>query len=313
MNFWRKSQPRPKAETSNALNAAISQLWQDQATHDKDSFNQQITPIYTQLLEHLKQHQITEAAEQQLLELLHNTAKACRYRWTLRLPLKRPGSDYRKYEIIYTDALVTAMAVDCLMQQHNEPPEQLAEQLLTKDTLNKLKADPVVWEDWLGYFQHAEKGGLYAVAIQKRPERQVRIRPTKKTKTTEIAAPKPPPPGSGRAMLDAIKTALNDGSLSYNQPGDAVQVDRVGRTFLEHPKILNWCKEQLDLDEDLKKLKSRFSRLKVLNRCQQGKQLFYGRSGQQGHRRVGYIVDNPGILWQHQAPAGQFQIEKHDP
>ena len=113
-------------------------------------------------------------------------------------------------------------------------------------------------------------------------------------------------------MLDAIKAALNDGSLSYNQPGDFIQVDRAGRTFLEHPKILTWCNEQLALDEDLKKLKSRFSRLKVLHRSEQGKQLFYGRAGQQGHRRVGYVVDNPGIFWHHRAPTGSFAIEKFD-
>jgi hypothetical protein len=309
MKQWRKqtTKQQHKANKPNELNAAISQLWQDQATHTKDSFNQHIVPIYTQLLEKIKQHQSNEAAEQQLLNLLNNTAKACRYRWTLRLPLKRPGSDYRKYEIVYTDALVTAMAIDCLKHHQNEPPEQLAETLIPRNLLNKFKADPIVWQDWLGYFQQAEQGGLYVVSIQKRPEKPIRKPQTKKP--TVKAVPKPPPPGSGRAMLDAIKTALNDGTLSYNQPGDAVQVDREGRTFLEHPRILKWCNDQLQLNEDLKKLKSRFSRLKVLNRSEQGKQLLYGRQHKRDRRRIGYVVENPSIIWTDGAPSGTFCIE----
>lgn len=110
-------------------------------------------------------------------------------------------------------------------------------------------------------------------------------------------------------MLEAIKSALADGSLSYNQPGDAVQLDREGRAFLEHPKILKWCCEQLQLEDDLKKLKSRFSRLKVHKRSAQGKQLFYGRRGKHDRRRVGYVLENPTVLWPENAPAGQFVIE----
>jgi hypothetical protein len=298
----------PKATRATELNAAISQLWQDQATHSKADFNQQIVPIYTQLLDTLKNYQSQQHAEQQLLDLLKNTAKACRTRWTTRLPMKRPGSDYRKYELIYTDALITAMAIE-QVQKHNAdtPPEQLAAKHLPATTLTKLRTDPIVWEDWLGYFQQKEQGGLYAVANGKIPT-QIIKRPKNKT-PRPTPQNKPPPPGSGRAMLEAIKSALKDGTLSYNQPQDFIQVDRAGRTFLEHPKVLRWCGERLGLDEDLKKLKSRFSRLKVIHRSQQGRQLFQGRRGKQDHRRVGYLLDNPSVLWQGEPPAGQFIIE----
>ena len=110
-------------------------------------------------------------------------------------------------------------------------------------------------------------------------------------------------------MLVAIREALADGSLSFNQPGDAVQVDREGRTFLEHPMILKWCVDQLALDEDLKKMKSRFSRLKVHRRSAQGNQLYYGKLGKHDRRRVGYVLENPTVLWSGDAPAGQFVIE----
>ena len=110
-------------------------------------------------------------------------------------------------------------------------------------------------------------------------------------------------------MLEAIRDALTDGSLSFNQPGDAVQVDGEGRTFLEHPKILKWCAEQLVLQDDMKQLKNRFSRLKVHKRSEQGNQLYYGRRGKKDRRRIGYVLENPAVLWQEKAQVGTFVIE----
>jgi len=311
----RTQPPRQPAKSADALNTAISDLWQAAAIHSKDAFNQQIVPIYTRLLDALKA-QNEAVAEQQLLDLLKQTTRACHHRWTLRLPLRRPGSDYRKYEIIYTEALITALAIDCLKQAHNDPPDQLAEALLPQDTLTKLKDDPIVWQDWLGYFEQAEEGGLYAVSIQQRTEPTTTLRTPKKTQAIDtLKTPKrtkttpKPPPGSGRAMLEAIHTALNNGTLSYNQPGDAVQVDRAGRTFLEHPQILKWCNDQLKLNEDLKTLKSRFSRLKVLSRSAQGKQLWYGKHHEKDRRHIGYVIEDPAGLWPGNAPTGHFRIE----
>ena len=176
----------PKASRATELNHAISRLWQAAGIHSKDDFNQQVVPIYTALLDALKNHQTDQAAEQQLLDLLNDTAEACHRRWSKRLPIRRPGSDYRKYEIIYTEALTTAMAVNCLKQRKDQSPEHLAEQLLPKDTLNKLQADPIVWEDWLGFFRQAEEGGLYAIAsgkIQTQPARPI----TAKTRAARTA------------------------------------------------------------------------------------------------------------------------------
>jgi hypothetical protein len=133
--------------------------------------------------------------------------------------MKRPGSDYRKYEMIYTDALVTAMTVGCLAAHSDTAsPEQLARHILPEEGIARLKADPMVWEDWLGYFEQAELGGLYGVSVCAQPIKQRR-----RYKQPVIArAPTPPPAGSGRAMLEAIRKALADGSLSFNQPDDAV-------------------------------------------------------------------------------------------
>ena len=168
--------------------------------------------------------------------------------------------------------------------------------------------DPIVWEDWLGYFHHAELGGLYAVSICKKPPKKTPIPAVHKQPVMANQA-KSPPAGSGRAMLEAIRDALTDGSLSFNQPGDAVQVDGEGRTFLEHPKILKWCAEQLVLQDDIKQLKNRFSRLKVHKRSEQGNQLYYGRLGKRDRRRIGYVLENPAVLWQEKAQVGTFVIE----
>ncbi len=298
-----------KADRAAELNAAISRLWLDQGTHSKEHFNTHIVPMYTALLDELKHHQAGDDAEQCLIDLLSQTATACRHRWTLRLPMKRPGSDYRKYEIIYTDALVSAMAVGCLQSQtHTQSPEQVASKILPEQGVARLKADPIVWEDWLGYFQQAERGGLYAVSIGARPAKPPRKAPVRKPPGR--TKPQAPPVGSGRAMLEAIRDALAQGSLSFNQPGDAVQVDRQGRTFLEHPQILKWCAQKLELQDDEKKLKSRFSRLKVHKRSEQGNQLYYGKRDKHDRRRIGYVLENSSVLWRGEVPTGPFRIEK---
>jgi len=298
-----------KATRATELNQAISELWQAEATHSKADFNQHIVPIYTRLLKELKQLLPTKEAEQQLLKLLENTTKACHRRWDIRLPMKRPGSDYRKYEIIYTYTLITAMATDALKQHSNEQnPEKVAEKIIPEEGRARLQQDPIVWADWLGFFQKAQIGGLYALSTnavphQPRTTKRPYKKPTDRNKT-------PPPPGSGRAMLEAIKSALVQGSLSYNQPGDFIQVDEQGRTFLEHPRVLKWCAKTLALDEDVKTLKSRFSRLKVHTRTAQGQQLHYGRLHNHDRRRIGYVLENPAILWPSQVPKGRFELER---
>lgn len=312
MSFWRKApiSGSPKAARALALNAAISRLWQADGTHAKAAFEAQIVPIYTALLDQLKQHQPIDEAESNLLELLDATTAACHYRWSVRLPMKRPGSDYRKYEIIYTYALLTAMAVQCLREATSDavPPEELANRILPEAGRVQLQADAIVWEDWLGFFEQAALGGLYAVSrcgqynTSAQPEVTSDEPKRKKVNPT-------PPPGSGKAMLAAIKDALHTGTLSYNQPGDPVQVDREGRTYLVHPTILYWCKEALALDDDTKRLENRFSRLKIFKRTPGGNLLYRGRLGKQDQPSQGYLVEDAAQLWMEAAPRGRFVIE----
>ena len=110
-------------------------------------------------------------------------------------------------------------------------------------------------------------------------------------------------------MLKAIREGLEEGSLSFNQPGDAVQVDREGRTFLEHPAIFEWCIERLALNVDVKRVKNRFDRLKVYTRSTEGNQLFRGRLRKRDQRSRGYVLEDYSLLWSEAPPRGRFVIE----
>ena len=110
-------------------------------------------------------------------------------------------------------------------------------------------------------------------------------------------------------MLEAIREAIADGSLSVNQPCDAVQVDREGRTFLVYPAILEWCIERLALDADLKRVQNRFDRLKVYKRTAQGKQLYRGKLRARDPRTRGYVLEDAAVLWSGTPPPGRFVIE----
>ena len=302
-----------KAERALELNAAISRLWQAEGTHSKEAFQQQIVPIYTALLDALKTHQPAEEAEASILGLLEETAAACDYRWSVRLPMKRPGSDYRKYEIIYTYALLTAMAIGRLRDVAGSacaPIEDLATRVLPEEGRAKLHADAIVWEDWVGYFEKAELGGLYVVSRCGAADRSQQPEEGASTPIApEVTQPSLPPAGSGKAMLTAIQSALETGALSYNKPGDLVQVDREGRTYLVHPAILQWCKEQLELEDDTKRLENRFTRLKVFKRSPGGNVLYRGRLRDRDAYSQGYLVENAAVLWRGEAPQGRFVIE----
>lgn len=317
-----------KASRAQELNKAISDLWEAEATHDRGAFEENIVPVYMALLSALKKALPADQAEATLIELMNNTAAACHYRWSLRLPLKRPGSDYRKYEIIYTYALITAMAVDCLMAHDGDDetsPATAAARILSAEGLARLQEDAVVWEDWLGFFEQSETGGLYAASIRDKlwspPRPQAGdadnhyVQPASRAVNRDLdeaarqAPVSEPVPGSGRALLAAMREGLEDGSLSFNQPTDAVQVDRDGRTFLEYPAAFEWCIERLELDADVKRAKNRFDRLKVYKRTPEGRQLFRGKLRQRDPRVRGYVLEDSSVLWAKPPPPGRFVIE----
>ena len=309
-----------QAEHASALNAAISNLWVADGTHTRASFQQHIVPMYTTLLDVLKQHMPASDAETELLTLLEDTTAACHFRWTVRLPMKRPGSDYRKYEIIYTYALVTAMAAGRL-QQHvadqQRTPAEWAQMILPEEGGVQLRSDPIVWEDWLGFFEQSERGGLYAVSQCRAPVQttesskvsgNVSAPPGQQKEADPPESPRAPKPGS--VLLATIRDGLEEGALGFNNPGDPVQVDRQGRTFLEHPAVLQWCIERLDLDQDIKEAKKDFDKTRVYKRSAEGKQLYRGRLRARDPRLKGYVLEDASLIWPGEPPVGRFVIER---
>jgi hypothetical protein len=87
-------------------------------------------------------------------------------------------------------------------------------------------------------------------------------------------------------------------------------VDREGRTYLVYPAILQWCKEQLQLEDDIKRLANRFSRLKVFRRSAGGNVLYRGRLRERDSYSQGYLVENASVLWRGEPPQGHFVIER---
>ncbi|MFK8050315.1 MAG: hypothetical protein AB8B81_17960 [Halioglobus sp.] len=315
-----------KAIRATELNAAISALWAAQATHTKEAFENEIVPIYenvyTQLIKHLPQ----DEAEDTLLNLINNTMKACHYRWTVRLPMKRPGTDYRRYEILYTYALVTAMAVESVIHldpNNTDSPEKTAIHLLPTRGLDNLRAEALVLEDWLGFFENAEVGGLYAVSRGR--SLQVENASAVKKLQSIVSHTGEKPAGKecrvegqhhsqtsrqvGLVMLNTMKQQLADGLLTYNNPGDLVQVDRGGRTFLEYPGILEWYTEQAPPNLDLTKAKKSLESTGVCKRSNKGHNLYRGRLRARDARLRGYVVEDTSSLWQNDAPIGRFVIE----
>jgi hypothetical protein len=190
--------------------------------------------------------------------------------------------------------------------------EELAARILPEAGRAMLQADAIVWEDWLGYFDAAELGGLYAVSRCGTPDSAQQPEEGAKTTAPPQITPArhaPPPTGSGKAMLTAIQAALDAGTLPFNGPGDPVQVDRQGRTYLVHPAILGWCKRELNLEEDTKRLENRFARLKIFKRSAGGNLLYRGRWRDRDTYSQGYLVENAAVLWCGEAPQGRFVIE----
>ena len=311
--------PDHEAVRADDLNKAVTALWAVQGTHTQPAFEQEILPMYRILLAEFKQILAPAEAEQKVIDLLEQTTKACRRRWHTRLPQQRPGTDYRKYEITYTDALVTAMAVDSLLNVKtgdDESPDQVAERIIPRALLQRLRGDPVVWADWLGYFDQSSLGGLYSVSCEAmctvetpragggrngRSERPEMPQGAREGVVRSKAA--------GWSVVDAIKACIADGTLSVNQPGDLVQVDRDGRTFLQSPAVFEEVKTLQGLEEGARNLENRFARLKINKETSEGWKLFNGKSLRSEPMVKGYVVEDDNIFWDDEVPQGRFVVQ----
>lgn len=307
-----------RVETGQNYNDALAYLKRKQGCRTAEDFDQEMEPMYQVLMAALRETMDSDRAENVVAHILHDSARACIRRWSGRLPIKRPGTDYRRYEFIYTDALITAMAVDGYLRAQKgegDVPQVLAGRLVPAPVLHEMQADPMVWEDWLGYFEQSPLGGLYAMAHGKPKEPEERA---SKPVVARQPDERPEPPtkadvpkrskAAGWKVVDGIRACIEQGVLPFNNPGDLVQIDREGRTFLQSPGVFEEVKKLLEWDDDAKRLMNQFARIKVNKESSQGRDIFKGRSLKSERYAQGYVVEESGIFWDGKAPEGRFVI-----
>jgi hypothetical protein len=120
---------------------------------------------------------------------------------------------------------------------------------------------------------------------------------------------KPRSRAAGWSVVDAIKVCIADGTLSVNQPGDLVQVDRDGRTFLQSPAVFEEVKTLQGLEEGARNLENRFARLKINKETSEGWRLFNGKSLKSEPMVKGYVVEDDNIFWDDEVPQGRFVVQ----
>ena len=308
-----------RVETGPKYNEALAYLKRKQGMRTREDFDLQIEPMYQVLMAGLRETMDSAAAEDAVAHIIYDTACACIRRWSGRLPQKRPGTDYRRYEFIYTDALVTAMAVEGYLrakQGEDDVPQLLAERLVPAAVLSEMQADPMVWEDWLGYFEQSPLGGLYAMAHEAPREPDLSalepVAPVRPPDLPERPAEADSPRRSKAAgwdVVDGIRKCLEDGTLPFNEPGNLVQIDREGRTFLRSPAAFEEVKKLLGWEEDTKRLVNQFARLKIGKQVREGRDLFKGRSLRSESWVEGHVIEQSNVFWNDNAPEGRFVIK----
>lgn len=149
-----------------------------------------------------------ETNARQVLSILKEATYAARLRQDRLLPAGRVNTDYRKYESVYTHALVTAVAVegaikacggvlapiDASAPEALETPSEAANErdtisvgwakvLIPKPGLDWLQRDSMVWEDWLAYFEEPGSSLMAELGRQGREWLRTGEHPEKKKKS----------------------------------------------------------------------------------------------------------------------------------
>ncbi|MEO0436495.1 MAG: hypothetical protein AAF098_06280 [Pseudomonadota bacterium] len=311
----------PKAARAVELNTAISQLYLI-ASHGKDDFQRLITPVYLRFGEHLRSQTALIDTESVTLELLQHTIRACERRSSSLLPRGRPNVDYRRVHKIYTYALITAMAVEACRALEKEPPktaETVAGLLIPEEGIKRLRHDPEIWQDWMGFFRPTESdAGLYALAhpseeVIRSAERPLQLLKTRSAQhSIESSTAKTDTRSKvfkGERILAALRDAIAKEYLEVNTRYALINTDRLRRTHVRSPEVFQALKALNDWPETPKRLANQFERAKYVFRSSKGKSTFRGRHGAKGEWHTGFVIADSVDLWPSQAPVGRFGID----
>ncbi len=321
------------AEDEVQLHPAVLPLLEADGTQSRKMFYCMTLPVIWAVgVEARKRDAAT--AEACVLQLIEDMTAACKRARNTRLPQGRPGTDYRKYEVHYNYALITAMAVAWHMEQCGETGGHLyfADKLIPFDGMRRLKDKAMVWSDWQAFFTGADDGGLRALAGRSLPPGQASgdkpvledssVSKTYRTREQIQRDSKFVIPhrcdyagedAVGWDIVQFIRESLQAGQLSYNKRRSWVQVDREGRTFLQVPEIFAWCRENMQLEEPVKRLQNRFGRLNISVRYRKRGSMLYGARPSDKRFRAGYVVADADIFWDGYPPGDRFVIRDLTP
>ena len=291
-----------------------------------------------------------EARCQKVLLILKEARLAAVLRQYRQLPAGRPNTDYRKYELEYTHALVTAVAIEGAMRasgglsvppgvegleewlknlpadtgEVTEGPALWVRVLLPKPGLDLLQKYPMVWEDWLAYFEAPETSLMAELGQQGREWARTGENPNRKksrpvdskvlaekmarAREAERGATVNRPKTAGWKVVEAIKESLADGTLKSCDPEAIVQVDCDGRTFLRVPQIYEWYHEEFEPESTPNAIRNRLKKTGVLER--RGPREIFKATLASGQPPIeGIVVKESAHLWGANVPEGSIVIQ----
>ena len=324
----------PDASVSHPFDGAIQALYRADGTQSTIQFQQNTLPLF-QALHRAAQRRDSRRADQALWDLLRSITQACQRASNHRLPRGQQATDYRRYETRYNYALISAMAIAWHMDAEGLKPDDpplVAETFLPPQGLVRLRQEPLVWAHWRAFFEGREDGGLRDIAGRRLPPAsrpgtpadvprslrdngEMRGKPSKQCNDgtsgsflSPSADQRAKPLAKGWVLVAAIREGLRDGSLPYNRKHAWVQVDREGRTFLQVPEVFEWCHARLASDVPPKTLINQFGRLNICTRSRKGQNLLRGGRRHQKTDQQGFVIEDPGLFWDGEAPTDQFYI-----
>ncbi|MFV0477043.1 MAG: hypothetical protein ACK5ME_04305 [Parahaliea sp.] len=304
----------------------VMALYEADGSLSMSAFKRLVVPVLQLIYGTMqKQAHTRELTDQHFFRLIKDISEACRRLQGIRMPMGRPGVDYRHYETQYSYALITAMAIYWCRERiisDQRDPQVLARRYIPQEGLLRLQSDAMVWADWQAFFSDGDDGGLKKIAakaelslnqsnVLANGEKPLRPRKTRSNKKRLLRPEKSDyarADALGWRSVDRICKGLRSGILSYNQVDSLVHVDNKGRTFLLVPQIFQWCSRRRYEQDRSSTLKNRFFRLHIHTHEPQGEGIYYGvYPGNPRHFR-GAVIEDKSIFWDNKPPVSDFLI-----